>query len=200
MKHKPEILPFFPLSVFLFPGEDIPLRIFEPRYLQLIEEIRQTDSTFVIPYVIKQEVQEFGCEVGLKEVVAENTGGRMVVSVVSRSVVKIQNYQKRLEGKLYPGGAITRISCSEPLYSPELKKLIQDYMDEFDHAFLNVGDVALTTRQEVVKALNLASDDKYRFVALQDKAQKEDYLVCQLRYLNMIREQETKLGNDFGMN
>lgn len=200
MKPISDMLPYFPLSVFLFPGEDIPLRIFEPRYLQLIEEIKQSDSTFVIPYVINQEVQEFGCEVGLKEVVAENTGGRMVVSVISRSIVKIQDYHKRLDGKLYPGGSITRISCSEPLESQELKTLIHDYMEEFDHTFLNSEDAALFTRQDVVKALNLASDDKYRFVSLQDRSHKEDYLVCQLRYLNMIREQETKLGNDFGMN
>ncbi len=58
MDKKTEILPYFPLSVFLFPGEDIPLRIFEPRYRQLIEEVRETGESFVIPFVIGQEIQE----------------------------------------------------------------------------------------------------------------------------------------------
>ena len=95
MKQKPEILPYFPLSVFLFPGEDMPLRIFEPRYQQLIEDARSFGITFAIPFVINQEIQEFGCEVRLKEVVAENPGGRMVITVESLSVVQILNYSKQ---------------------------------------------------------------------------------------------------------
>lgn len=200
MMHKPEILPFFPLSVFLFPGEDMPLRIFEPRYLQLIGDARSSGISFVIPFVMNKEVQEFGCEVELKEVVAENPGGRMVIRVESLSVVQIISYSKRLEEKLYPGGAIQRLSCSDPIESMELKGLIQAYIEKFDNSFLDFSDSSKLTRQDVVKALNLASDDKFKYVCLPDTSQKEGYLAGQLRYLNMIREQETQLGNDFGLN
>ncbi len=200
MKQKPEILPYFPLSVFLFPGEDMPLRIFEPRYQQLIADARGSGITFVIPFVINQEIQEFGCEVGLKEVVAENPGGRMVITVESLSVVQIKSFRKRLEEKLYPGGAVIRISCSEPLESQELKDLIRNYTEKYDNNFLKENDSSSVTRQDVVKALNLASDDKYKFVCLSNISQKEGYLAGQLRYLNMIRQQELELGNDFGLN
>ena len=200
MKQKPEILPYFPLSIFLFPGEDMPLRIFEPRYQQLIADARSSGITFVIPFVINQEIQEFGCEVGLKEVVAENPGGRMVITVESLSVVQIKSFRKRLEEKLYPGGAVIRISCSEPLESQELKDLIRNYTEKYDNNFLKGNDSSSATRQDVVKALNLASDDKYKFVCLSDISQKEGYLAGQLRYLNMIRQQELELGNDFGLN
>jgi Lon protease-like protein len=200
MKQKPEILPYFPLSVFLFPGEDMPLRIFEPRYQQLIADARGSGITFVIPFVINQEIQEFGCEVGLKEVVAENPGGRMVITVESLSVVQIKSFRKRLEEKLYPGGAVIRISCSEPLESQELKDLIRNYTEKYDNNFLKENDSSSITRQDVIKALNLDSDDKYKFVCLSDISQKEGYLAGQLRYLNMIRQQELELGNDFGLN
>lgn len=200
MKQKPEILPYFPLSVFLFPGEDMPLRIFEPRYQQLIADARGSGITFVIPFVIDQELQEFGCEVGLKEVVAENSGGRMVITVESLSVVQILSFSKRLDGKLYPGGTVMRISCSGPLESEELKKLIRNYTEKFDDHFLEGSDSSAITRQDVVKALNLASDEKYKFVCLPDVSRKEGYLASQLRYLKMIRQQELELGNDFGLN
>ena len=137
MKAKPETLAYFPLSVFLFPGEDMPLRIFEPRYQQLIEDARSLGITFVIPFVIEQEVQDFGCEVVLKEVVAENPGGRMVITVESLEVVEILSYNKRMEGKLYPGGTVMRMPSSVPLESQELKDLIRDYQDIFDNEFLN---------------------------------------------------------------
>jgi hypothetical protein len=51
-----------------------------------------------------------------------------------------------------------------------------------------------------MKALNLSSDDKFRFVRLTDSRQKERYLAGQMRYLQMIRQQETQLDNDFGLN
>jgi len=200
MIQKTEILPFFPLSVFLFPGEDIPLRIFEPRYKQLIEDIRDSGITFVIPYVIEQDIQEFGCEVSLSKVVAENPGGRMVVTVLAVAMVQILSFSKKLEGKLYSGGAITRLPCSEPVKSPELKKLIQSYADDYDKEFLQYCDKSEMTHQDIMKALNLSSDDKYRFACMTDGRIREGYLADQLRYLKMIRTQETLLGNDFGLN
>ena len=200
MEQKPEILPYFPLSVFLLPGEDIPLRIFEPRYKQLIEDARTNGITFAIPFVIDQEVQEFGCEVGLKNVVAENPGGRMVITVESIAVVQIISFSKQLEGKLYAGGAIRRLPSSDPVENEELMSLIENYSDQFDKDFLNCCDRSIITLQDVMKALNLASDDKYKFICMHDAEQKEGYLAGQLRYLKMIRNQETQLGNDFGLN
>ncbi len=73
----------------------MPLRIFEPRYKQLIEDARSSGITFAIPFVIEQEIQEFGCEVRLKEVVAENPGGRMVITVESVAVVQILSFNKQ---------------------------------------------------------------------------------------------------------
>ncbi|MFH0755771.1 MAG: LON peptidase substrate-binding domain-containing protein [Bacteroidota bacterium] len=200
MEQKPEILPFFPLGVFLFPGEDIPLRIFEPRYKQLIEDIRNTGYTFVIPYIIDQELQEFGCEVSLVEIVAENPGGRMVITVRSVAIVQIISFNKHMEGKLYSGGGIRRMPCSEPVESKELKELIANYTEFIDKDFLNYCEHTGITRQDVMKALNLPSDDKFKFVCMPDWRQKERYLAGQLRYMRMIRNQETLLGNDFGLN
>jgi Lon protease-like protein len=200
MEPKPEILPFFPLGVFLFPGEDIPLRIFEPRYKQLIEDVRNAGHTFVIPYLKDQEIQEFGCEVSLIEIVAENPGGRMVITVKSVAVVQIISFNKQMEGKLYAGGGVRRMPCSEPVESQELKELIANYTEFIDKDFLNSCEHTGITRQDVMKALNLPSDDKFRFVCMPDWRRKEGYLAGQLRYMKMIRNQETLLGNDFGLN
>lgn len=194
------ILPYFPLSIFLFPGEDIPLHIFEPRYKQLIEDARTQGITFAIPYVIDQDIQEFGCEVSLKEVVAEKPGGRMVVVVESVAVVQIVSYHKKLEGKIYAGGSIHRMPCSNPVESEELRGLIENYVDQFDKDFITKDIKSIITHQDVMIALNLSSEDKYNFICMPDAKQKEAYLAGQLRYLVMIRKQETLLGNDFGLN
>jgi Lon protease-like protein len=41
-------LPIFPLNVVLYPGTTIPLHLFEPRYRQLLKDIREGDSRFGI--------------------------------------------------------------------------------------------------------------------------------------------------------
>ncbi|MBE9517120.1 MAG: LON peptidase substrate-binding domain-containing protein [Bacteroidetes bacterium] len=194
------ILPYFPLSVFLFPGEDIPLRIFEPRYKQLIDEARDLGITFAIPFVIDQEVQEFGCEVRLKDVVAEKEGGQMVIVVESVAIVEISSYNKQLDGKPYAGGNIRRIPCDDPVISTELMELITSYRDEFDQEFLSASSSTPVSRKDLIVALNLSSDEKFKFICMPDAEQREGFLTGQLRYLSMIRKQEALLGDDFGLN
>ena len=194
------ILPFFPLSVFLFPGEDIPLHIFEPRYKQLINEARMHEISFAIPFVISRDIQGFGCEVRLKDVVAEKEGGNMVIVVESLSIVEILSYEKQIEGKLYSGGKIRRIPCDDPVISSELMDLIASYRKQFDQDFLSHLDNGEITRKDLIVALNLSSDEKYKFICMPDPEQKENFLAGQLRYLSMIRRQEALLGDDFGLN
>ena len=43
-------LPLFPLPVVLFPGVPMPLHIFEPRYREMLSDIRVTDSLFGLSY------------------------------------------------------------------------------------------------------------------------------------------------------
>ena len=43
-------LPLFPLPVVLFPGVPLPLHIFEPRYRQLLLDIRITNNLFGVAY------------------------------------------------------------------------------------------------------------------------------------------------------
>jgi hypothetical protein len=200
MDKQTTILPYFPLSIFLLPGEDMPLHIFEPRYKQLIDEARTLGITFAIPFVIQQEIQAFGCEVRLKDVVAEKEGGHMVIVVESLAIVEISSYNKHLEGKLYAGGNIRRIPCDDPIISGVLMELITSYRDQFDQEFLSNPSHETVSLKDLIIALNLSSDEKYRFICMPDAEQKESFLAGQLRYLSMIRKQEALLGDDFGLN
>ena len=156
--------------------------------------------TFAIPFVLEQEIQEFGCEVRLKDVVAENEGGHMVIVVEAVAIVEITSYNKQLEGKLYAGGSIRRLSCDDPVVSQELLNLIQEYREKYDRSFLPDSGTEPVTRKDLIVALNLSSDEKYKFICMSDAERREGFLAGQLRYLGMIRRQETLLGDDFGLN
>ena len=98
-------LPLFPLQSIFFPGETVPLHIFEPRYQQLIHDCKNEAATFGIPVYINNGMQ-YGVEVQLVEVVTNYDGGEMDVVCVARQVFKLLSFEKQLKDKLYAGGDV----------------------------------------------------------------------------------------------
>ena len=43
-------LPLFPLPLVLFPGVPLPLHIFEPRYRQMLNDVRASNNFFGLSY------------------------------------------------------------------------------------------------------------------------------------------------------
>lgn len=98
-------LPLFPLRSIFFPGESVPLHIFEERYKQLIRDCRKDAVTFGIPVYIKDTIA-YGTEVQLAEVVTTYEEGEMDIVCVARQVFKILTFNSELEGKMYSGGNV----------------------------------------------------------------------------------------------
>jgi Lon protease-like protein len=98
-------LPFFPLQSVFFPGETVPLHIFEDRYKQLINDCRKEAITFGIPVYIYETVA-YGIEVQLVEVVTTYENGEMDVVCVARQVFKILTFENEMPGKPYAGGIV----------------------------------------------------------------------------------------------
>ncbi|PWL38269.1 ATP-dependent protease [Flagellimonas aquimarina] len=98
-------LPLLPLQSVFFPGETVPLHIFEERYKQLINDCRQEAVTFGIPVFINNTLS-FGVEVQLVEVVTTYESGEMDVVCVARQVFRILSFENQMEGKLYAGGDV----------------------------------------------------------------------------------------------
>lgn len=98
-------LPMFPLQSIFFPGETVPLHIFEERYKQLIWDCRNEATTFGIPVYIYDSIH-YGVEVQLVEVVNTYENGEMDVACVARQVFRLVNFQTQMEGKLYAGGDV----------------------------------------------------------------------------------------------
>ena len=98
-------IPLFPLQSIFFPGETVPLHIFEERYKQLITDCREEAITFGIPVFINNKM-EYGVEVQLVEVVSTYDSGEMDVVCVARQVFKLLAFEQSMPGKLYAGGIV----------------------------------------------------------------------------------------------
>ncbi len=123
-------LPLFPLQSVFFPGETVPLHIFEERYRQLINDCREEAITFGIPVYIDKRI-EYGTEVQLVEVVNTYEGGEMDVVCVARQVFKVVTFDNQLDDKLYAGGIVEFLEsdndAEEALRQDVLGKIRQLY-------------------------------------------------------------------------
>lgn len=75
------MLPLFPLSLVLLPGELVPLHIFEERYKRLVAECRDTGDPFGVVLQGEDSLASTGCTARLAAVVDEFPDGRLNIVV-----------------------------------------------------------------------------------------------------------------------
>ena len=100
-------LALFPLQLVLFPGEEVPLHIFEPRYKQLIAECRDEGITFGIPTFAGGNVSNIGTEVELVRILDTQDTGEMDIVVRGIRVFRIDELQVDVPDKLYSAATVT---------------------------------------------------------------------------------------------
>lgn len=105
-----KFLPIFPLSLVAYPGEELNLHIFEPRYKQLITECAGENKTFGIPVVNKKEILEYGTEMQLKEIVKTYDNGELDIKVKGLHVFRILDIINEVTDKLYSGAVVAIIN------------------------------------------------------------------------------------------
>lgn len=200
MKTDKKILPYFPLNITLLPGDDIPLRIFEPRYKQLISECDEKGNTFGIPFLKNSQIQEYGSEARLKQIVATNSHGEMVVIVEGVSVFKVLSIEDPMSNKLFSGGKVQLLQSDQFIKNEELLRLLIYYTDYVDPNFLKNIDPSGIYVHDVARSLNLSSADKFNYIITKDLSQQEKFLLSQMKCLMMLRDQEKMLDNDYSLN
>lgn len=98
-------LPLFPLKLVAFPGEQLNLHIFEPRYKQLIQDSEATKGTFGIAVYI-DKLMPFGTEVELAEVSKVYDDGRMDIKTRGKRVFEMLSFENPMTDKMYAGGNV----------------------------------------------------------------------------------------------
>lgn len=100
---RPEGIPLFPLNVVLFPGEQLPLHIFEPRYRRMVRECLDAKSPFGMLLAVPDGVVRVGCTAEILEVVKRYHDGRMDIITVGRApfrIVELFTGDPLLEGRV----------------------------------------------------------------------------------------------------
>jgi len=100
---RPERIPLFPLNVVLFPGEQLPLHIFEPRYRRMVRECLEAKSPFGMLLALPHGVVRVGCTAEIVDVVKRYEDGRMDILSVGREpfrILELFSDDPLLEGRI----------------------------------------------------------------------------------------------------
>ncbi len=175
-------IPLFPLRSIFFPGETVPLHIFEDRYKQLISDCRKEAITFGIPVYINDRI-EFGTEVQLVEVVTTYEDGEMDVVCVARQVFEIVEFESNLEGKLYAGGTVNfldTVNDGEESAKLEVLEGLEELYGLMDVPF---SPVPIDKFHSYVLAhkMGLSFDQEYELLRIAKESERLEFLRKHLR-------------------
>jgi ATP-dependent Lon protease len=82
-------IPLFPLGIVLFPGQVVPLHIFEPRYRVMTRHCSETQSPFGIVFEHAGNIVETGCSVLIVKTIKEYDDGRSDILTVGQRVFRL---------------------------------------------------------------------------------------------------------------
>ncbi|WP_276504834.1 LON peptidase substrate-binding domain-containing protein [Terrimonas pollutisoli] len=179
-------IPIFPLGIVVYPGEDLNLHIFEPRYKQLIRECHEQKKPFGIPSVIDNKVQENGTLVQITEMTKVYESGEMDIKTQGMQVFRILELIKEIPDKLY-SGAIVNYPATHEHGKPELMRKVMASIRDL-HGLLKVKkDFKKPDDQircfDIAHHVGLSIEQEYEMLCLLDERQRQEYLK---RYLAKV--------------
>ena len=148
-------LPLFPLRTVLFPGQALPLHIFEPRYRQMIADCLRTDRTFGV--VLIREGEETGeaavpYEVGTTATIQEVEpldDGRLNIVTIGQERFRLENYddgdRPYLVGRVAPW-PWDKDAHTEKTLSRTVQRRLGQYVELFSRLSDTNVKLDLTTR------------------------------------------------------
>ena len=86
---RPDRIPLFPLNVVLLPGADLPLHIFEPRYLEMVSRCLKDKSEFGVLLAVSKGVTRVGCTAEIIEVVKRHDDKTMDILTIGREPFRV---------------------------------------------------------------------------------------------------------------
>jgi ATP-dependent Lon protease len=85
----PARIPLFPLDIVLFPGQAVPLHIFEPRYQQMTRHCIDAQSPFGIVHVSGVNLAQTGCSAMIVKILKEYEDGRSDILTAGQNAFRL---------------------------------------------------------------------------------------------------------------
>lgn len=172
-------IPVFPLGIVVFPGEQLNLHIFEPRYKQLINDCYGEQKAFGIPLVLNNAVAEMGTLVSITDIAEIHADGKMDIRTRGEKIFRMLELVTSVPDKLY-SGAIVHYPENDERQQPQMVQQILSGIREL-HQVIGVSkdfkkpDHALCS-YDLAHHAGLSVEEEYEFLGLMHELQRLEYL------------------------
>ena len=188
-------VPIFPLGIVVYPGEQLNLHIFEPRYKQLINECHTDKKLFGIPSVIENKMQDYGTLMQITEMTMVYDNGEMDIKTRGTEVFRVLEVIKEIPEKLY-SGAIVNYPANHEQGSLEVMRRVVNSIREL-YKMLNVEkdfkkkDEELNS-YDIAHHIGMSLQEEYELLGLMHERQRQEYLKRHLtKVIPLVAEMET---------
>lgn len=183
-------IPLFPLQSVFFPGERIPLHIFEERYRQLITDCREEAATFGIPVYI-DDTLAYGTEMQLEEIMNTYDNGEMDIICYAKRIFKVLTFDNRMGAKLYAGGTVEFLENVEDGTLPE-KEAVLRCIDEL-YILMGVPMTGISPDEyhsyTLVHKIGLSVGQEHQLLQLTRESERLSYIKVHLEtIISVLKE------------
>ncbi len=174
-------MPLFPLNMVVYPGEELNLHIFEPRYRQLVNECVDGDAPFGIPAFINDALPGYGTEMQIITLHKRYDDGRMDIKTLGLGIFNLDSFENPVPGKLYAGGQVRLLEPGDtdaPRLGTLLNRLEKLYAllqtdTDFDAALPNLS-------YRVAHKVGLSIEQEYELLTIDSEADRQEFLIGHL--------------------
>jgi len=181
-----KLIPLFPLEIVVFPGEALNLHIFEARYKQLINDCKEEDLIFGIPFYQKDRKLEYGSTVRLKKIAKMYSDGRMDIHTEGINPFEVKRYVKSFKKKLYPGGYIEELYWDKE-GSSDHYELIRGMLGEL-YSFMNISKLPYEPYDEfttfsIGHKVGFNQNQEYHLLQIPGEQERQEYMIQHMKTL-----------------
>lgn len=176
---RPDRIPLFPLNVVLLPGADLPLHIFEPRYLEMVSSCLREKSEFGVLLALPKGVARVGCTAEIIEA-AKRDDETMDILTVGREPFRVIEFFEEnplAEGQVdYLEDRETRVNpamrrelielyetCHTLIFEDYPKNTASDQSDQISYIIAGTLPMDLLWKQQILE-LRSEADRQERLV------------------------------------
>ncbi|HEY8661916.1 MAG TPA: LON peptidase substrate-binding domain-containing protein [Hanamia sp.] len=188
-------IPIFPLSIVVYPHEDLNLHIFEPKYKQLIKECFDQKKPFGLPVVINDKMNELGTLLEITEISKVYDNGEMDIKTKGKKVFRILEVINEIPEKLYSGAIVNYPQNHEHGKRLIMNKVIAAVKQL--HKMLKVSKPLHKNEDElwsydVAHSAGLTLEEEYELLTLMNELQRQEYLKRHLaKVIPVVAEMES---------
>ena len=188
-------IPIFPLSIVVYPHEDLNLHIFEPKYKQLVKECFDQKKPFGIPVMINNKMNELGTLLEITAITKTYENGEMDIKTKGKKVFRILEVIDNVPDKLYSGAIVNYPHNHEHGKRLLINKVIGSIKQL--HQLLKVSKPLHKNENELwsydlAHSVGLTLEEEYELLTLMNELQRQEYLKRHLeKVIPVVAEMES---------